>query len=100
MKILLLLLCVGLAGCSSVGTVLPVGGDTYMVSSSGHYQSWTDLKTLCVHSANEFCVNQKKQMEIVGYDTHGIRGWSPQEAELTFKCLIQPSTESSQGETK
>lgn len=93
MRKLLMLLCLMLAGCSSVGTVLSVGGDTYMVSSSGHYQSWADLKTLCVNRANEFCISQKKQMYIVGSSTSGVRGWSPQEVEFTFKCLFQPSTE-------
>lgn len=95
MRKLLMLLCLTVTGCSSVGTVMPVGGDTYMVSSSGHYKSWTDLKTLCVTSANEFCASQKKQVSVVSYDTHGIRGWSPQEVEFTFKCLLQPTTEGS-----
>jgi uncharacterized protein YceK len=92
MKKLILLTCLLLTGCSSVGAVLPVGGDTYMVSSSGHYQAWTDLKTLCVQSANEFCAKQKKQVSVVSFDTHGIRGWSPQEYEFTFKCLLQTPT--------
>ena len=64
--------------------------DTYTVSSSGHYQSWTDLKTLCVQRANEFCAAQKKHVSVVSTDTHGVRGWSPQEYEFTFKCLQLP----------
>jgi uncharacterized protein YceK len=93
MRTLLLLLLLILTGCSSVGTVLPVGGDTYMISSSGHYQSWTALKSLCVERANEFCTKQKKYVSVVNSDTHGVRGWSPQEVEFTFKCLLQPSSE-------
>ena len=58
MKKMILLTSLLLTGCSSVGTVLPISVDTYTVSSSGHYQSWTDLKTLCVQRANEFCAAQ------------------------------------------
>ncbi len=90
MRILLMLLCLTMTGCSSVGTVIPVGGDTYMISSSGHYQAWTDLKTLCIERANEFCASQKKQVSVVNSDTHGVRGWSPQEVEFTFKCILLP----------
>ena len=97
MKKVILLACLLLTGCSSVGSVLPVGGDTYMVSSSGHYQSWTDLKTLCVQRATEFCATQKKHVSIVSTDTHGVRGWSPQEYEFNFKCLLSPSTEGGDG---
>jgi uncharacterized protein YceK len=93
MRKFLLLLIFVLAGCSSVGPVLPVGGDTYMVSSSGHYKSWTDLKTLCVERANEFCASQKKQVSVLSFDTHGVRGWSPQEYEFTFKCLLPASAD-------
>jgi hypothetical protein len=86
MRTVLLLLCLIPTGCSSVGSVIPVGGDTYMVSSSGHYQSWTHLKTLCVESANKFCADHHQKVSVVNSDTHGVRGWSPQEVEVNFKC--------------
>lgn len=85
MKLFLIMLLI-LTGCSTVGTVLPVSGDTYMVTTSGHYTSWSELKASSIQRANDFCAKQNKHIEVVGWETHGVRGWSPQEAELTFKC--------------
>lgn len=86
---LLLVIVLVLTGCSTVGNVLPVSGDTFTLTSSGHYKSWSDLKAAGIQRANEFCAKKNKQMTVVGWDTHGVRGWSPQEAELTFKCLSE-----------
>lgn len=36
--------------------------------------------------ADEYCRGQSKQMRQVDMQTHGVRGWTPQEAELTFAC--------------
>ena len=83
----LLIITLILTGCSAVGNVQPISGNTHSVTSSGHYTSWSELKTSCIQSAREFCATENKQSVIVDWETHGVRGWSPQEGELTFNCI-------------
>jgi hypothetical protein len=78
-----------LQACSTVGEVIPTGPDTYTVSSrmGGQLPAWSEVKALGLKRANEFCDAQKKQMTVVSWETHGARGWTPLDAELTFKCM-------------
>lgn len=87
MKKILLIWVLLITGCSTVGNVLPISGNTYMVKTSGHYKSWSDMKASSAQRAVEFCKKQNKNMDVVDWDTHGVRGLIPQEVELTFKCL-------------
>lgn len=86
-RFIVALIIITLSGCSTVHNVLPISGDTYSVTTSGHYTAWSKLKASSVQRARSFCESNNKQMAVVGFDTHGVRGWSPQEAELTFNCL-------------
>lgn len=91
-KMVMVLTLAAMAGCSSVGEVMPVGPDTYTVGSEKGGQfwtmgpSWSDVKALGLNRANEYCAKQNKTMSVVNWDTHGARGWTPLNAELTFKC--------------
>jgi len=80
-------------GCSSVSPVLTVGKDTYRVSSEmgGQFPSWSDVKGLALKRANEHCTQMGKYTVEKGWETHGARGWSPLNAELTFQCLADSS---------
>ena len=60
-----------LIGCSNVGNVVPVSGNTYTVTSSGNYMPWSELKELSINKANDFCANQNKHMVVIGSETHG-----------------------------
>lgn len=95
MRKLFVLLGLVLTACSSVGNVLPVGVDTYTVSSSMSrvLPSWPEVKAMSTQRAIEFCGSQNKRMTVVGWETHGMVGWSPLDAELTFKCSSQSPTE-------
>lgn len=86
--------CAVLAACQSVSDVVPAGSGTYMVGSvvRGGFSSWAEVKALALNRANEYCANQGKEMETVDNKTHGARGWTPQEAELTFRCLDKAKT--------
>ena len=79
---------IALTGCSSVSDVAPVGKDTFRVSSEmgGQLPSWSDVKALSIAKANEHCRAMGAYMEEVRWDTHGARGWTPLNAELTFIC--------------
>ncbi len=95
MKKIVVLLAIALFGCSSVGEVLPTGVDTYTVSSrmGGQFPAWSEVKALGIKRANEYCDGQHKQMTVVSWQTHGARGWTPLDAELTFKCVSPPSSQ-------
>lgn len=82
------LLVIAITGCSSVSEVAPVGKDTYRVSSEmgGQLPSWSDVKALSIAKANEYCQVMGAYMEEVKWETHGARGWTPLNAELTFVC--------------
>ncbi|MGY2492368.1 hypothetical protein [Cupriavidus sp. CP313] len=77
-----------LVACQSVSSVVPAGNGTYMVGSEvrGGFSSWAEVRALTLNRASEYCAGQGKEMEQVDSKTRGARGWTPQEAELTFRC--------------
>jgi hypothetical protein len=90
MKKYVVAMCVlALAGCQSVSEVVPAGNGTYMVGSEvrGGFSSWAEVRALTLKRANEYCAGLGKEMQQVDSKTRGARGWTPQEAELTFKCV-------------
>jgi hypothetical protein len=48
---------------------------------------WGEVKATSLKRADEYCNSRGEQMHQVDMQTHGVRGWTPQEAELTFSCL-------------
>ena len=82
-------LAVACVSCSTVTDVVPVGKDTYTVGSrmAENFPSWPEVKQLGLKRANEYCAELGKNMVPVKTETHGARGWTPLEAELTFECL-------------
>ena len=88
-KVYILILFFIFSGCSSISSVIPVGKNTYRVSSEmgGQFPSWSDVKGLSLVEANNFCSKQNKIMEEGTWVTQGSRGWTPLNAELTFKCI-------------
>jgi hypothetical protein len=76
-------------GCQSVSEVVPAGNGTYMVDSEvrGGFSSWAEVRALTLTRANEYCFGQGKEMVQIDSKTRGARGWTPQEVELTFKCV-------------
>lgn len=82
-----------LAACQSVSSVTPAGNDTYMVGSEvrGGFSSWAEVRALTLNRATEYCASLGKGMEQIDSKTRGARGWTPQEAELTFRCTDKKS---------
>lgn len=93
------LVALALAACQSVSDVVPVGGGNYMVGSEvrGGFSSWGEVRALTLTKANEYCASQGKDMEQVDSKTRGARGWTPQEAELTFRCVESPGQRRGRG---
>ncbi len=81
-----------LAGCTTVSEVSPAGNGNFTVGTRhlGGVDSWQEIKASSLRRANEYCQGQDKEMEAVDMKTHGARGWTPLESELTFKCVSPP----------
>ncbi|WP_168788204.1 hypothetical protein [Paraburkholderia aromaticivorans] len=77
-----------LAACTTVSEVTPAGDGHYTVTTHirGGMTPWGEVKASSLKRADEYCTQQGKQMHQVEMQTHGVRGWTPQEAELTFGC--------------
>ncbi len=77
-----------LAACTTVSEVTPAGSGNYTVTTQvrGGMTSWGEIKASSLKRADEYCRQQGKQMDQVAMETHGVRGWTPQEADLTFRC--------------
>ena len=86
-KTLIFLILLSIYGCAWVDKPTKLTSNDYMVVAGGNYRSWSDIKKDCYEEAEEFCRSIGKGVETVNYATHGVRGWSPQEAELTFRCV-------------
>ena len=91
MKAIYCALTILLAGCASNSGVVPIGSDTYMVSrqaATGFSGSGT-LKAEAFREANEFCLSQKKKMQVVSTaeaQPPYILANFPK-AEIQFMCL-------------
>lgn len=84
------LFALSLQACVSLSTspVTQTGRDTYVVAAkaSGN-AAWNDVKMLALADAGKHCEPKKLNMVPIQILTSGVRGWSPQEARLTFKCV-------------
>lgn len=84
-------LAILLSACASNSGVVPIGSDTYMVSrqaATGFSGSGT-LKAEAFREANEFCLSQKKKLQVVSTTEAQppyILANFPK-AEIQFMCL-------------
>ncbi|QAB15119.1 hypothetical protein [Hydrogenovibrio thermophilus] len=87
-KWLLLPFSLLIVSCSSVTKVTKVGKDTYTVGSQvrGGMTSWAEVKQMALTEADAYCSSLGQELVSSNIETHGARGWTPQEAEVTFKC--------------
>lgn len=78
-----------LAGCTSITPVTPAGQDTYLVgvTQRGGFDSFAEVKAKALQQAEAFCEKRGKHMQEVETETHGVRGWTPQEQDVTFRCM-------------
>ncbi len=79
-----------LAGCAANSGVVPVGGDTLMISKQAAtgFPGTGKIKTDALKEAGEHCKNSDKSLEIIELDeTEGpyVLGKYPR-VELTFRC--------------
>jgi hypothetical protein len=77
-----------LAACTTISDVTPAGDGRYTVTTQvrGGMTAWGEVKASSLQRADAYCRQQGKLMHQVDMQTHGVRGWTPQEAELTFSC--------------
>ena len=78
-----------LAACATTSDVVSLGSDKYMMGYQvrGGLTSWGEVKATAVQKATAYCVGKEKKIEVVDIQTSGAQGWTPQNADVTFKCL-------------
>jgi hypothetical protein len=78
-----------LAACATVSDITPLGAEKYMVGSQvrGGLTSWTEVKAMAVKRATDFCSAKNMKVEVLNMETSGAQGWTPQNADVTFKCV-------------
>lgn len=86
MRLVALTLCAALAGCATATPVQPVGRDRFMLSSTtrGGFTTDGQIKQELLDRARAFCA--KKEMVLESSTSGGTQGWTPQTAEVLFKC--------------
>lgn len=72
--------------CATQTPVQPVGRDRFMVSSTvrGGFTTDGQIKQDLLDRARAFC--GKKEMVLESSSSGGTQGWTPQTAEVLFKC--------------
>lgn len=90
MKKLLVILAMVVTACSSTG-VVPIGQETYMLAKTSPacgFRSADATKADLYREANDFCLEQKKQLETVKVTARdGIPFVRCASAELQFRCV-------------
>lgn len=82
---------IALTGCVSTGEVTPMGRDTFMVGTDvtlgSGVTSTSSLMSRNLKTANAYCAAQNKVMVPDSVQTQGVRGFTPVESNLTFRCV-------------
>lgn len=88
MKNLILLAAILLAGCVSMTEVQPVGQGRYMLGTTvrGGFAGDSEVKASIVRRATAYCAERSKTMTLESSASSGMQGWTPQNAEVIFKC--------------
>lgn len=78
-----------ITACTTISDVTLAGDGNYTVTTQvrGGMTPWGEVKASSLKRADDYCRQQGKQTHQVNMQTHGIRGWTPQESELTFTCV-------------
>lgn len=89
MKVVYISLTFIIFGCASVSDVVPLGSDKYLVGSHvrGGLTSWAEVKAMAVNEATKYCAAKNLKAEVIDIETKGAQGWTPQNADITFKCV-------------
>ena len=94
MRNVILILVVGVSGCSSTG-VVPMDRDTYMVakrSAQAGFGPPVRVEADVYAEANAFCAKQSKKLETVHLDITDSGFAKPGSVSLQFRCALDSTT--------
>lgn len=85
------IILIAVSGCVTTSDVTPMGRDTFMVGTDarGGFVSSADLTAKSAQKANAYCAALGKEMVPDTVQNSGVRGFTPQENTLMFRCLAQ-----------
>lgn len=84
-----LLLTACLTACTTTSDVVPIGEGRYFVGYQvrGGMTSWGEVKASAIKQATSFCASKGLKVDVINVETHGAQGWTPQNADVTFRCM-------------
>jgi len=89
MRTLFIATCLAVTGCATMSDVVPIGEGRYMVGTSvrGGFTSDAEVKASALKRANAYCAERGKQMVLIDATSSGVQGWTPQNAQVNFRCV-------------
>jgi hypothetical protein len=78
-----------LGACATSSDVVPLGGDRYLVGYQvrGGLTSWGEVKAMAIKQATSYCAAKGLKIDVLNVETSGTQGWTPQNADVTFRCV-------------
>ena len=90
----LALLALPLTGCVSTSEVVPVGRDSFMLTSTSRGGLYAGRERIeGAKTANQYCDAIGKHMIIRRTDSNGIPGLGPVTSDLVFSCVASDDPE-------
>lgn len=89
MRILLIVVSAGvLSSCAFTTGVIPMGGDTYMISASRKgFINGSEVKVSAIQEAYEFCSKDGKELEVIKTEQQDMKPFRTDAyAEVQFRC--------------
>ena len=89
--ILIIASILALPACVTITEPVMVGTDTYMIGlgARGGFTTDSELLSQTIRQAGAFCQFRQRRIEVLSTNMSGTQGWSPQNNQVMFKCLIQ-----------
>lgn len=92
--ILVISMILVLAGCTSTGSVVKIGRDSYMVDVShstvgSGTAGYAGLRSEAIKTANTYCASLNQVMKLDGWTSEGTPGFSSTNVNVRFFCLQQ-----------
>lgn len=86
-----------LSACVTPTEPVSMGEGRYMigVNARGGFSSNSELLADTIQRANAFCATMNKEAVVENTNTRGAQGWTPQDAQVVFRCVerdVAPSS--------
>lgn len=83
------LAALALSGCVTPTAPVSMGEDRYMIGTNarGGFSSNSQILAETIQRAQAFCATMNKRAVVENTNTSGSQGWTPQDAQVVFRCV-------------